>query len=456
MKEIIERVKGFINSGDVRSVKAKKNIIYSFIIRGISMVTTLFLVPVTLGFVSSVEYGIWVTLSSFITWFSVFDVGLGNGLRNKFAEAIAKNDVNLARTYVSTTYAGLIIIFAAIFILFIGIYPHIDWVQVFKTGPDNSRDIRLLVIILFGFFTIRFILQLISTLLIADQRPALASLVDPITNLIVLAIIFVLSKITDGSLLYLGIIIGTIPLIVLIGFNIFFYRRDYKSYIPSRKFVSFKYFKELMGLGFRFFIIQIATMLIFTSDNMIITQILDPKHVTPYSLSRQYFGVIATAFMMIVRPFWSAFTEAYVKGDIQWIRKSLRALVIIWLFTVLGTLLMIFISDWFYDLWLPSDRDFKIPIHLSIFMGVFMLILTWNTMFGYFINGSGKIQVQYYLAIVVAVINIPLSIFLAKTMGLGSTGVILGTSLSLLPGAILFPIQVKKILNNTASGIWDK
>ncbi|MEA3443226.1 MAG: polysaccharide biosynthesis protein, partial [Bacteroidota bacterium] len=190
MNKLYDIISNLITSGNSRSVKAKKNIIYSFVIRGVSMLTTLFLVPITLGYVTEVEYGIWITLSTFIIWFSIFDVGLGNGLRNKFAEAIAKKDTNLARTYVSTTYAGLTIIFGAVLIIFLGIFPFVNWNLLFQAGDENSNNIRILVLILFVFFTIRFILQLISTLLIADQRPAIASLIDPITNLIVLVIIY--------------------------------------------------------------------------------------------------------------------------------------------------------------------------------------------------------------------------------------------------------------------------
>src|SRR5512137_2137737 len=89
--------------GEERSVKAKKNILYAVVIKGISIAISLVLVPLTLHYVNPTQYGIWLTLSSIIAWFGFFDIGFGNGLRNKFAEAKAKGDHELARTYVSTT-----------------------------------------------------------------------------------------------------------------------------------------------------------------------------------------------------------------------------------------------------------------------------------------------------------------------------------------------------------------
>ena len=102
---LVTLVKGFISKGHQRSVKAKKNIITSFIIKGFSIILSLAFVPLTVSYVNPLRYGIWLALSSIIGWFSYFDIGFGNGLRNKFAESVAKKEYDRARIYVSTTYA---------------------------------------------------------------------------------------------------------------------------------------------------------------------------------------------------------------------------------------------------------------------------------------------------------------------------------------------------------------
>ncbi len=99
------------SKGHERSIKAKKNIIASFFIRGISIAISLILVPLTINYVNPSRYGIWLTLSSIIAWFSFFDIGLTQGLRNKFAEAKAKGNDELAQIYVSTTFPASIISF---------------------------------------------------------------------------------------------------------------------------------------------------------------------------------------------------------------------------------------------------------------------------------------------------------------------------------------------------------
>src|SRR5665811_795067 len=119
----IKFIKNFFTQGNERSINAKKNIVFITVLKGLSIAISIFLVPITINYVNPTRYGIWLTLSSIVGWFYFFDIGLGNGLRNKFAEAIASGKTELARTYVSTTYAILIIIIAIILFLFFCINP---------------------------------------------------------------------------------------------------------------------------------------------------------------------------------------------------------------------------------------------------------------------------------------------------------------------------------------------
>src|ERR1035437_4497067 len=154
-------ISNLINKGHHRSVKAKKNIIASFFIKGLSIAISLVLVPLTIHYVNPTQYGIWLTLSSIIAWFSFFDIGFGYGLRNKFAEALAKGEEELARIYVSTTYAILCIIIGIVRILFLCINPFINWAKLLNTTQEMAGELSTLAGIVFIFFCLRFIFQLV-------------------------------------------------------------------------------------------------------------------------------------------------------------------------------------------------------------------------------------------------------------------------------------------------------
>jgi O-antigen/teichoic acid export membrane protein len=274
-KKMPSRVANFFEHGLERSIKAKKNIIASFVLKGLSIFINILLVRLTINYLNPTKYGIWITLSSVIGWFGFFDIGLGNGLRNRFAEALANNNNILAKTYVSTTYAVLSLIIIVVLSLFYIINPFLNWTLILNTGnnPNLQRELSLLALIVFSFFCISFIFKLIATILTADQQPAKASLFDLCANVLSLFFVIILTNISNGSLLYLGIIFSSMPVVVFIISSLWFYSGKYKFCRPEIKFVDFSKAKDLFSLGAKFFIIQIAGLLLYQTNNIIISQL---------------------------------------------------------------------------------------------------------------------------------------------------------------------------------------
>ena len=204
MKEKILAPIAFVNAilgkGHNRSVRAKKNIIASFLVKGMSIAISLLVVPLTINYLNTSRYGIWLTLSSIVGWFSFFDIGFGNGLRNKFAESVAKGEHENARKYVSTTYAILSLIVACVIILYFFISPFLNWSKILNTAPEMASELSLLAMIVILFFCLQFVLQLITTVITANQQPAKASLFNFFGSLFSLAVIFILTKTTSGNL----------------------------------------------------------------------------------------------------------------------------------------------------------------------------------------------------------------------------------------------------------------
>lgn len=451
--QITDKIKQFIYKGHSRSVKAKKNILVSLLVKGLSIGIGFLLVPLTIGYVSEDQYGIWMTLSSVVAWFSFFDIGLGHGLRNRFAEALAEGNFDQARTYVSTTYAILAIICGAIFLCFLAINPFLDWASIVNGPAEQANELSLVATIIFSFFCLNFVLKIITTIIAADQRPAWVDMIQFGTNALSLLIIFLLTIYTEGSLFYLALVLGITPVLVMGIVTIAMYATHYKKYAPSIKFVEFSYFKDLMSLGGQFFVVQIVAVIIFSTDNIIIAQLFGSAEVTPYTIAHKYFGMLTKVFTIISLPFWSAYTEAYVKKDMDWIQRSNKKLLDIWKLLLGGSIVMLIGANLFYSIWVPTVT---VPWTLSFFMAVYVVVLAWGTIFVMFTNGVGKVRLQLVTSIFGGALNIPLSIFLARNMGMGSAGVILASTLCLGYGPFLAPLQYKKLVNGTAKGIWNK
>lgn len=440
----------YLNTGHERTVIVKKNIFYSFLIKGLNVLVNLLLVPLSLDYLDANTYGVWLTLSSIVMWFGFFDIGLGNGLRNKLAEAFALNDIYKANIYTSTSYAIIGIISIASFLLFLIINPILDWFKILN-APDVP-DLKPLVVIVFLFFFLRLVLQLINSVLRADQKSALTDTLLLLSNLISLACIYILNQTESSSILNLGLAISLPAVSVFLASNFILFSGKYQNIKPSIKNINWKYSSELFTLGFKFFIIQIAALILFTTSNIIITQLYNPEEVTIYNISFKYFSIVTMLFNILMTPMWSAYTEAFVKNDFKWINRMTKKFLTFWMLSVFITALMIIIANSFYAIWIGNEL--KIPFILTLLMGLYVIITNWNLVFVSFLNGTGKIKLQLYFSIVILIVNIPLSIYFAKSINLKSAGVILAICICQLMGAIWAPIQFYKVINGKANGIW--
>ena len=273
--ELIQVLKSRLFFGHPRSKKAAKHIVASLIIKGLSIVIGFLLVPIVLNYLDQFRYGIWITISSFLSWFTFFEIGLGSGMRNKLAEAFATKDYELGKIYVSTTYFLLIIVIFIVAIIFFISNNFIDWTVILNTTKENSKELSYLALIVFGFFFLQFILRLIVKILYADQRPAIGNLLGPIGNIISLIAIYILTLTTHGSLIYLALVFSLSPVLVLIAASIYFFSTTYKNITPSIKYFRKEHVKDLFGLGINFFLIEVSALIIFQSTNFIIIQYFD-------------------------------------------------------------------------------------------------------------------------------------------------------------------------------------
>jgi len=438
-------------TGDIRSIKAKKNILWSFLVKGASIIISLLLVPLTLNYLSTYEYGVWLTLSSILTWVNYMDIGLANGLRNKLAETFANGNKNLSQIYVSTTFFLLSLIVTFAFLFFWILQPLINWAIILNVDPNTVKNLDTVILVAFAFFCLSLVFKLTGIILIADQRPATNDLITLVGSAISLIIIYILTRTTQGSLYNVILTFTAVPALILILSYPIIFATKYGYLKPKIKAIKLKYTKDLMGLGIQFFIMQIASIIIFSSSNIVIAHVLGPEQVTPYNIVFKYFSFVTLMFNIVITPMWSATTEAYTKGDFDWIKKGVNTILKIWLLSVAGILIMTMCSQFVYNIWIGSKV--KIPFTLTLLMGIYSIILLWSVSFSTFLYGIGKLRLQLLNIVFVAIAFIPLAVWLSKEMGI--YGIVVALCLTNLTGAILNPIQFRKILAKKAFGIWN-
>jgi O-antigen/teichoic acid export membrane protein len=421
-----------------------KNSFLTLFLKGFSILTNFVLVPLCLRAVSEKEYGIVLTITSIINWISFFDVGIGNGLRNKLGRALAENDNVLGRKYVSTAYFYLTVIFAGVLLLYTGIHPFLDWYNFLNIGTTDVKNLSSCIYIVITIFIVRFVLQLVSVVLLADQKSYLSDAILPIANFLTLGLIYLFYKTGVVNFYNLMISVSATPILVLIVYNVVLFRGKYRRLRPSLKWVDHSLRSDLLKLGYQYFVLQLFGLIIFSTSEVLVANLFNVENVTTFNIASRYYGIAFMLGNMLMAPMWGAFTHAWYQRDINWIRKMIRRMHLMNGGMLVVNLALFAASGPLTKLWL--GREFVISDYLALTLIIYNAQMIFNNIFALFLNGIGKLNMQLLSGGIGAVINIPLTIFFAKTTELGLASVCFANILSLLPGSIIICVQSYKIL----------
>lgn len=449
MNSLNEKIKGFLTNGSERTLKAKKNVLMMMIYKGGSILIGLLLVPMTIGYVDSENYGIWLTLSSMVAWMSFFDIGLNNGLKNKLTECLATKNYSLGKKYVSTTYAILFLIFIPLMILLLFIVPFVSWESLLNISSKYGHSLLVAICILIVYFCLNFILSTINVVMMADQQPADASLRSLIQQLISLIIIYILTLTTKGSLINLCLALCASPLIVIALFNVTLFRGKYAMLAPSFKDIDFHTAPSLMKLGVQFFVIQVASVIQWQMANFLIIRYFGATSVTEYNIAYKYFSILAMIWGILNAPIWAAVTDALAKNDYCWINNTIKKFLRLFLLFSLGGFLMLLISPYIYKIWIGDKVS--ISFGLSVAVLIYNIVIMFGGIFVAVINGSGKLKVQMYACMISPFIYLGCFFLCTDVLQWGIYSVIIAAIIANFNGLLLAPLQCKSLIHKYLS-----
>ena len=422
----------------------------NFVFRLSNMIIMYIQIPLTLRYLNNDRYGIWQTILTIISWAALSNFGIGNGLRNKVTESITEGDNKKLKGYISSAYIYISVISAIIFILGIFFVFLINTDLVFKGNNLNKSEIVISLLIIVTNFCLNFILGISSSVAFGIHKSSLVNLFQVVNNFLtliglVLFIKFTRSNLINIAFLYLitNSISNAIFTIVIIS--------D-KKLRPNVKAYDKKLGKDLTSLGVEFFILQIATLVMFSTDNFIVSSFIGVEKVTPYSIVVKLFQVISTVYSILLIQLWSAVAEANYNKDYDWIKNQIYKLLILLLPVGLFIIFILIKFDIITRIWLGKNLEInKNLLYLSAF---YAWLICFNGIFVNVQNGMSKIRVQTISSIISCVINIPLAIFLIKVFKLGMEGVMISNIVCLLISSAMCSIDVYVKLKNSKINIY--
>lgn len=439
-------------STDGRSKMLKSNILYSAILKVIGLITSLLVVTITLNYLNSELYGVWLTITSILYWFSFFDIGLGNGMRNYLTEAVSKGNYKEAQSYLSTTIIALTIIASIIAIVGFILLKLLNLNSIFNTNTISNTELQNVLFVAIGFTLILFVLKNIGYVFVALQKYALWDFINTLGIIIGLLIIFLLTKFTNGKLIYVVFAFTCTPAIIYILAAIPIFSK-YPEFRPTIQSFRKDFLSTIVGKGLGFFLIQITSCLvIYGSSNLFITQFCGPESVTTYNIAYKFFNLLAIGYLVFISPMWNAYTDAYVKQDFNWIEKAFKSALKIWLFTEFAGIIMLIVSQYFYLFWVGNAVHVPFMVSLSVFL--YISFFNLNNCVTYLLNGLNKIYIQIITSITATFIYLTIMFVWGKNMNIQEIVFYMSAAYGAMTAIHFY--QCRKLISQKATGIWNK
>lgn len=440
---------GHINS---RTRNVMVNTMASGIMKVCSMVCSFIIVPITIDYLNPENYGVWMAITSILYWIAFCDIGLGNGMRNYMAEAIAKEDWSAAQSYFSTA-----LFFLSVIAMLIGVVS-IPWIYVcdlnalFNTQSISPVLLANTLMVAVTCSLIQFIVKCIGMVYIALQKYAYNDIILFLGNISSVIAVFILTKTTEGNLLYVVISYMVLPIMFFLLAAIPLLNK-YPALKPCFQSVNIDAARKVVFKGLGFFVIQLTSCLvIFGSANVFMSHYCGPEQVTVYNVAYKVFFVLTTIYTISLSPLWNAYTDAAVKGDFVWIKKTFWGSFRMWILTSLGGLVLLSLSGWLYKIWIGDSVI--VPFSVSVCVMLYIFIFNLNNWATYLINGFNKIYVQIVTSIVATALYL-VAVYVIK----GSWGIV-GISACMVCAylfmAVIHIYQCYLFINNKAKGIWNK
>ncbi len=394
--------------------------------RVLSSALTLLSLPLAVRYLGAERYGVWATVVSVAVWVNLLDLGIAYSLTNVVSQAYANNDsAEAARGFTNALVMtlGAALLTGAVFLF---LWQRVNWVAAFNASPALRSEVRATVLVAAILMLVGLPLNLAGKVFAGYQELhtynktaalgsvcSLAGLAVGVWLRVPMPVLFLLSY---GCLT--AVAAATLLWLVL----------WHKPWLrPRMELLDRDTTVGLLSTGWSFLLIHAAAIVVFSTDNIIVSHYLGAAEVTPYSITWRVVGLGAVLQALVFSALWPAYAEAQARGDVAWIRRTFAMVmrVTIALNIAWAALLVIFgrvaIRLWAGPAGVP-------PPSLLLAMAVWSVIAGFATAESCLLGALNRTRVQAIASSIAAIVNVALSIFLVVRMG--SLGVILGTIIS--------------------------
>lgn len=392
--------------------------------RSLSIATALITVPLTLHYLGTERYGMWMTMSSLVVLLSFADLGIGTGILNSVSSAYGKDDFAAIREYVSSGVLVLSAIALCIIGTFAGLYHIVPWYEIFNVNSIQAKqEAGPALAVLSACFALAIPLGVVQRVQMGLQKGFIANLWQCFSSLLALCGV-ILAIWLKADLPWLVLAFAGSPLFASLLNSISYFGWLQPESAPAYKFVSGRAMRHIAHIGILFFLLQVAGSFIFTSDNIVIAQLLGAHAVAAYAVPQRLFTIIPTLLGMGLMPLWPAYGEALARGDHAWVWRTLKRSFFTSVgLAALGSIILVWAGNWIITLWVGNV--IATSMLLLVGLGVLQVVLAGGFAVSMYMNGANILHVQIIVGVITAILAIALKIYLVPIIGI--SGVVWAT-----------------------------
>jgi len=424
--------------------------VLSSVARFVGLATSFISVPLVVGYLGTERYGMWLTMSSLVAALGPLDLGIGLGLLTVVSDAYGRDDREAARRAISTAAAMLTTIATIAVVVFGVAYFFIPWARVFNVvTPTAVAEAGPASAVLFGAFALGLPLGIVGQVQLAHQSGYISSAWAIAGNTGSLAALVAVIAV-HGSLPFLVMALTCVSLVAAAFNGWFLFRRHRTWLMPQLRDVSLRTARPLLKTGSLFMVLQVAGLVAFQLDNVVIAQIMGASAVPEYAIPAKLFFLAPTLLSFVLTPLWPAYRESLARGDGAWVRRTLRrSIILAAMINVPSSLALIVAAPFVLHLWVGSTVH--PTLLLLVGLGTWAIMNTLNGPIAMLLNGANVVGFQVVCAILMATANMTISIILVQRIGV--SGAVYGSVIAQIMFIFLPSLwYVRRLLHRLPTG----